>query len=66
MKLELIKDRISKIASHKGDDEVAHCEEDQLYYDFVEYISKKAPKPFKQLAAEVMKVRKLDFARWHA
>lgn len=49
-----------------ADDESAHCDEDQLYYDFVEFIARTAPDPYKTLAAEVKKVRDLNFARWHA
>ena len=61
-----IRERIAKIEAEAGDDETAHCDEDQLYYDFVEFIALAGDRTTRMLAEEVMRVRDIKFARWHA
>lgn len=69
MKIEKIKERIAKIENCKGDDEMAHCYEDDLFYDFVNAIKNgkyETKEEIVKAAKEVYKVRKISFARWHA
>lgn len=69
MKLQEVKERIAKIESCKYDDEVAHCYEDDLFYDFVEAVKDgkyKTRKEIIEVATELFKVRDIDFSRWHA
>ena len=64
---ESIKDRIEKIDIY--DDEQAHCDEDDLFYDFVDAIISgdfETITDIKEAAIELSKVRELDFCRWHA
>lgn len=67
--LEKVKEIIEKINNIKGDDEAAHCEEDDLFYSFVENIlngNYKTKKEIESIATELYKVRDINFARWHA
>ena len=67
--LEKVNERLVKINNCKDDAEMAHCEEDDLFYDFVENIKKgnyKTKKEIELIATELFKVRDIDFARWHA
>jgi hypothetical protein len=41
MTLNEIKKRVKYINKIKNDDEAAHSQEDQLYYDFIKYVSTK-------------------------
>ena len=69
MKIEDVKKRLLKIENCKGDDEMTHCYEDDLFYDFVENIKNgnyKTKKEIELIATELFKVRDIDFARWHA
>jgi len=69
MKIEEVKQRLLKIEKLSHDDEVAHCEEDELFYDFVEAIKDgkyKSKHEIINIATELYKVRDIDFARWHA
>ncbi|OUD23233.1 hypothetical protein [Flavobacterium psychrophilum] len=69
MKIEKIKERIAKIETCKSDDEMAHCYEDDLFYDFVNAIKNgkyETKEEIVKAAKEVYKVRKISFARWHA
>jgi len=61
-----IRDRVAEIQLVQSDDEVAHIKEDELYYEFVEYVGRTDRGKYGGLARELMEVRKLDFARWHA
>jgi hypothetical protein len=61
-----IRDRIAEIELVRSDNEVAHIREDKLYYEFVEYVGRTDRGKLGELARELMEVRKLDFARWHA
>lgn len=69
MKLQEVKERLAKIEHCKDDDEMAHCYEDDLFYDFVETVKDgkyKTRKEMIEVAIELFKVRDIDFARWHA
>lgn len=69
MKLQEVKERITKIENCKADDEMAHVYEDDLFYDFVEAVKDGKYKTRKQIievATELFKVRDIDFERWHA
>jgi len=69
MKIQEVKERLAKIENCKGDDEMAHVYEDGLFYDFVEAVKDgkyKTRKEMIEIAAELFKVRDIDFARWYA
>ena len=69
MKIEDVKKRLLKIENCKGDDEMAHCYEDDLFYDFVNAIKNgkyETKEEIIKVAKEVYKVREISFARWHA
>lgn len=69
MKIEEVKERLLRIENLSHDDEVAHYEEDELFYDFVEAIKDgkyKSKQQIIDIATELYKVRGIDFARWHA
>ena len=69
MKLQEVKQRIAEIEHCKNDNEMAHTYEDHLFYDFVEAVKDEKYKTRKEIievAAELFKVRDIDFARWHA
>lgn len=69
MEIEEIKKRVQEVNEYKGDDEVAHSLEDNLFYEFVDSIKNGEYETIEELiiaSEEVMKVREIDFARWHA
>ncbi len=48
---------------------MAHCYEDDLFYDFVNAVKNgkyETKEEIIKVAKEVYKVRKISFARWHA
>jgi len=66
-----IRDRVATIDRMKGDDEAAHCFEDDLYYDFVDYVASRSASELEtrvpeliEMAQELRKVRDIDFERW--
>jgi len=62
-----IKKRIKIIASYsRFQYDAAHQDEDDLMRDFIEYVAKNAPEPFRSKAREVLKVKDLDFPRYTA
>lgn len=63
MNLENIKKRIKKIKNIQDDDEVAHRMEDDLYTNFIKYVSKRRDK-IGIMAKEILKTKRIDFARW--
>lgn len=65
MTTKQIQERINKIAARGGDDEYAHMDEDELYLDFVKYVSTLGGTVAKK-AKLVLKTREFDFARWCA
>jgi len=68
MELEEIRGRVDKIAKEGdwGNDEGAHAQEDELFYDFVKFIYLSAPEPFASKAREVLRSLDLDFSRWRS
>ena len=70
MKLQEVKERIEEINRlSKFDDEMAHSNEDDLFYDFVESVKDgkyKTRKEIIEVATELFKVRDIEFARWCA
>ena len=66
MTLEKIKERIRNIAKISDDDEIAHIEEDSLYFDFVKHISKTGNDEQRKMAIAILKTKKLNFSRWYA
>ena len=63
-----IQKRIVGMQAISDDDESAHCAEDQLYYDFVEYLAANGSPHagIRKMARALIKVRDIEFARWHA
>lgn len=64
-----IKKRVEEIKEVKHDPEVAHALEDQLFYNFVNAIKDNDFDDLEDVvyaAEEVMKVREIEFGRWHA
>lgn len=69
MKIEDVKKRLLKIEKCKEDCEIAHCYEDDLFYDFVNAVKNgeyETKEEIIKVAKEVYKVRKISFARWYA
>lgn len=69
MEIEEIKKRVEQIERFKDDDEVAHSLEDNLFYEFVESIKNNNFKNLEEAiiaSEELMKVREIEFGRWHA
>jgi len=67
--LKEIKDRVldisnSKTRNNRIDSELAHISEDALHLDFIKYISETGTEEQREMAEEVLKSEKLDFARW--
>lgn len=68
MTLEEIKARLTQIEFHGveyGDDERAHGMEDELYSDFIRFISEGSSHE-SELAKEILRSKSLNFARWCA
>lgn len=65
MEVKDIKNRIREIKLMAGDYEVAHSKEDSLRDDVLREIARGCPNP-SELAKEVLKTSKLDFARYCA
>ena len=63
--IQWVREQIKEIERAKGDDEVAHSREDNLYLIVLEEVAKGHPQS-QELAKEVLKTKKIDFARWHA
>lgn len=79
MNLNYIKEKIAEIESIKDDDERAHIKEDELYGEFVKFVSDIKPdtdensaRRFLELldlidmAKEILKTNDIRFARWCA
>ena len=66
MTLEKIKARVKNITKVSGDDEVAHNEEDSLYFDFVKHISETGNDEQRKMAKAILKTEKLNFSRCYA
>lgn len=66
MDLPEIEARIKKIKEKAGDDEIAHGLEDDLYGDFVKYVSEKGNKKLSEMAKAILETKNIGFARWCA
>tara|TARA_R110000737_G_C14623309_1_gene494003 strand:+ start:10056 stop:10259 length:204 start_codon:yes stop_codon:yes gene_type:complete len=59
--------RINDIKELRGDDESAHSLEDELYYDFIEYLSTACvPLLVREKAKLILTTKKINFSRWCA
>lgn len=63
MKPEDVRKMVQEVAEYAGDNEAAHGAEDRLYIAVLEAIAGGAKNP-RQLAAEALETRKIDFDRW--
>ncbi len=63
MTVEEVQEWIKAIENKIHDDEIAHAKEDNLYYEVLKAISKGAFNA-QELAAEAIKTKELDFARY--
>ena len=66
MKIEEAKEMVEKIAGYADDDETAHAMEDELYHDFITYVSNGGKKDLQKIAKIIKKTEGFDFARWVA
>lgn len=66
MTLEMIRDKVEHIREISGDDERAHSNEDSLREDFIKYVAESGNKKLSEMANEILKTNKIDFARWCA
>lgn len=62
MKVEDVRARVAKIVASKGDYDIAHGMEDDLFLDVLKAIAAGAKEP-KALAAEAIKSADIDFPR---
>lgn len=64
MNLDTIKSRVNDIREEGVSDcESAHAKEDDLYLDFITYISKHGTNKYKLMAKEILKTKKFNFPR---
>lgn len=66
MTLDEIQSRVQYIEAIKGDDESAHSQEDDLHETFIEYLADNYHGEIADMANEILKTRKINFARWCA
>lgn len=66
MTKEYLEKRIKEIEDMKNDDEMAHCSEDDLYEDFIRYVSENGPQELAEKAKIVLKTKEIKFSRWYA
>jgi hypothetical protein len=67
MNIEGIKKRISFIKENTGDYERTHSAEDDLYRDFIEYLSKTSKnKKIKEMAELILSTQDIHFERYCA
>ena len=64
MNVNGVRAAVKEIERLRSDDEAAHCEEDNLYTNFVEYCAREAPEPFRTVAKEILKTKEIVFERW--
>lgn len=62
MNLETVQELVKDIEKNKGDDERAHCEEDELYLQVLRHHAVQGC----PLAKEALKTQDIVFARWCA
>jgi uncharacterized protein (DUF1697 family) len=66
MKNEEIIERVKQIEETKDDNEVAHSMEDQLYVDFIRYVSQSGNEQLAIKAKLVLKAQDIEYGRWYA
>ena len=66
MTLDEVKTWVAKIDAGSGDDECAHCEEDELHVAFIRHVAEVGDPALKEMATEVLKTGDISFSRWHA
>jgi hypothetical protein len=66
MTQEKVSQWITKIWEMKGDSEVAHAEQDNMYVAVLSAIANKKTTDPAALAREALRVRRIDFERWYA
>lgn len=69
MTLEDVRKRVEAIGAavaREADEECLHIDEDELYHDVLQAIAEGTAEDPKAMAAEALRVRKMDFARWYA
>lgn len=63
---EYLQKRIQEIKDIKDDDEAAHSWEDDLYEDFIRYVSENGPQELAEKAKIILKTKEIKFSRWYA
>jgi hypothetical protein len=66
MTREKVSQWVAKIWEMKGNSEVAHAEQDNLYEAVLSAIANKKTTDPAALAREALQVRRIDFERWYA
>lgn len=66
MTVEEVEARVAKIAAMAGDDEAAHCEEDELHKDVLRFIAEGCLGQVSALAIAALRTEEIEFARWCA
>ena len=68
MTLKIIKERVTRIDEIKINYELAHRIEDDLYTNFVSFISKNKiiDKDIRKMALEVLKTKEINYSRYCA
>ena len=61
-----IQSAVKNIEKVKGDAEVAHSMEDEMYRMFVEWVSNTGTVEQTQMAKELLKTKEINFPRWCA
>lgn len=70
MEIKEINKRIREVLINQDENEIFHTLEDELYYDFIQYLSedKNVPKDIKEKAKLLyrLKIECDDFGRWYS
>lgn len=68
MKPKYIKEKLAEIKSVAWDDEAAHSREDDLLWEFIEFIAHEptVPPRIRRYARMIMKSSDIKFSRWYA
>lgn len=66
MDISTVRTRVEKIEAMKGDDEMAHAEEDELFADLLSAIANGTCQNPAECAREALRTRDIKFARWCA
>ena len=54
------------VEEYSGDDEYQHVEEDRLHIEFIRWVVSYGTPEQREIAAAILKIQDLDFARWCA